>query len=122
MVLEGCFSPVRLKVVNDGGCRRREVANRFPVSRVGLGLLRPSVDRETGLVVRGVCSKQSQLPSQVVQTRAQSIVELSGQTSEVMRGVAELEKDLMKALVRIVLSPNGVGMFPKLGFNVLEFF
>jgi hypothetical protein len=120
MFLERCFSDIRLKAVNDIGGLRREIGDRFPISRASLR--RSLVNRETCPLVGCISPQQCQLPSQMIETRTETIGEFSGQSTEVVGGDCDFNDRVMNALPRIVLGSDSVTILPKLGNNLLEFF
>jgi hypothetical protein len=66
--------------------------------------------------------QQSKLPSQVVKTRTQTISEFSGEASKIIGRDSQFDEDAVNALPRLVLSNDGIGIFPKIGNSPFEFF
>jgi hypothetical protein len=100
-------SVIRLKRFYDGECGGKYILDGVPEPSDGIGRL--AANGKRGSAARALADvEDSKLPSQLIETRSDSIGELSGEHCEKRRDRFDLKPDDMSLLLRIVLFGDSV--------------
>ena len=111
---------VWLKRFDDLESNRRNAADFLGVTlNTGQGAFR--LNREAGLSSGFVSREQGQLPCELVESRSESIGELSKQHRDVVRGDFLFDPNVMERILKVVILPDGISVVPEFSDSHLEF-